>query len=213
MYFVFPPRPRSEINPSRLPEFDNGTWWAQFKYNGTRTQIHVHADGTVRDFERHGKPHRQYVMSDAMKRALLALDLGEGLNGGGVAFDGEVMHSKTKDLKGTIVLYDILWWQGKYLFGSQVDYRYNLLTKVCRNPSLMDPKGRALLVTPTLWLAPTFTTDFVRLWRQAEPDDAREGLVLKRPSGLLTNLGGGSPAANEVTWQVKCRKSHKNYQW
>jgi ATP-dependent DNA ligase len=213
MYFVFPPRPHTEIPPTHLSSYDNGQWVAQFKYNGTRTQIHIRSDRSIRDFERRGKPHSAYLMGHGMKRDLLSLDIAVALEDGGVVLDGEVLHSKTKTLKDTIVLYDVLWWKGKYLYGTTVKQRLELLDSICRRPTKMDVNGRALMVTPTLWMAPTFTTDFVSKFTEALDDDAREGLVLKLLNAPLKNLGGGSPESNDVTWQVKCRKPHKNYQF
>src|SRR4051812_7142156 len=106
MHFIYPPRPKNKIEPARLDQYEqsrNPHWWAQWKYNGTRTLVYIEADRSVRLYERNGGAHKAYTLTAATKADLLALDLGEG----GYILDGELMHSKTKDIKDTIVLYDV----------------------------------------------------------------------------------------------------------
>lgn len=207
MRFVYPPRPRGRIEPVRLPEYEasaNPTWWAQWKYKGTRCLTYVTEDRLVRFYKWTGEPHRAYSPTDQTVENFRSLGLEAGK---GYVLDGELMHSQTKTIKDVVVLYDVLW-AGDYLFGTTVRDRLAILSRVCGEPTVMEPTGRAYAVREHIWLAPTFTDGFARRFAEAVPDDAREGLVLKQPDGRIDNMGGRE---HEVAWQVRCRKSHKNY--
>lgn len=200
--FIFPPRPRGKIDPDHLARFAVGDWIAQWKYNGTRNLIHVEADRFVRLYQRHGKPHSQYKLDDATREQILSLDL---VPGEGYILDGELLHAKSRDVKGIMVLYDVLY-EGCYLAGTTVGDRIARLTRICRDPQLYEPGGRALRVAGNIWLAPTFGPgDFASKYAQAIPDALLEGLVLKRRDARLIELGGRE---YEVDWQLRVRKPH-----
>jgi ATP-dependent DNA ligase len=205
MNFAFPPRPRSKIDPQNLQVYqDSGIWEAQWKYNGTRTVITIQPDREILLFQRQGVPLKQYNLTPEMRSSLLSLEMVAGQR---YMLDGELMHSKTTTIKDTIILYDVLVAGDKYLYGTSYGYRKNLLAGICHDPKVMDAKGLGLTVNNRLWLAPTFTTDFVARFNDClAPDDTeREGLVLKQPAGVLNNFGGKE---YEVDWQIRCRKPH-----
>jgi hypothetical protein len=62
-------------------------------------------------------------------------------------------------------------------------------------------------VDDRLWLSkPIINQNFLEIFEKLPPED--EGLVLKQPTALLEICGKQN---NNQDWQVKCRRSTKNY--
>lgn len=206
---MFPPRPKHRIRPAELPKYDRqGTWVAQRKFNGTRTVLHVLAEGKVAAWTRHNTPHKQWQLTDVVARQILDLDIEPGKE---YWFDAELLHNKTTDqrYKNRLVLFDVLQ-AGRYLFGGPtLSERYALLQRICRSPKEMEPgAGIALAVSENVWLAETFTGDFADRFQDFIDMDEIEGLVLKNATSVIDNFGRKE---YEVNWQLRCRKEHKNY--
>jgi hypothetical protein len=135
--------------------------------------------------------------------------------------DGELLNNKTSDeyYKNRIVLFDILQ-AGKYFFGGPtLMERQQMLVSICGNPvGLESGRGIALDVTENVWLAQTFTDNFVDRWNDfinfdevnklAYVVNEIEGLVLKQSKSVIKNFGNKE---YEVDWQVRCRKPEKGY--
>ena len=206
---MYPPRPKSRIRPSELPYYEQkGVWVVQRKFNGTRTLIHVTPSMTVEAWRPGNLPHEQWSLSSEVAKQILSLKL---IGGKEYWFDGELLNNKTSspDYKNKIIFFDILQ-AGRYLFGNpNLKGRQDLLYEICGAPTNREPgQGIALEVTPNIWLAETFTSDFVARYRDFISLDEIEGLVLKDPQSKLDNFGGKE---YEVSWQIRCRKEHKNY--
>jgi len=205
--FIFPPRPVGKTHPRRLPRYQKAPWIAQRKFNGTRNLIHI-VDGDVICWMRKGEPHKQWEMSDDVKRQILDLNLTEDE----YWLDSELLHHKTTDqhYKNRIVLFDVLH-AGKYLFRSlTLLERYELLANLCGNPTERESKhGLALVASENLWLAENIQpVDFVDEFKRHLDKDQIEGLVLKDSTSTIDNFGN---KYYEVAWQVRCRKPTKNY--
>jgi ATP-dependent DNA ligase len=209
-WVMFPPRAKTSIRPKEIERADKWKKWiAQLKYNGTRTLIFFLPDGSIEMWNRHQEKHKQYNMSGAMKRSLEGLKLGKGMFH---VLDGELLHNKTKGIKHRIVLFDVLVYDSEYLVGTTYEKRYHLLDALCLKPQETEKdtgRGIALRVNECLWLAPVFGRgDFKKKYDELTDLDEIEGLVLKDPKG---KLDFGVKQENNIDWQVRCRKEHKNY--
>jgi len=156
-----------------------------------------------------------------MKKCFLALDIDPKQE---YIFDGELLHTKAvlqatgqQAAKNTIVLFDLLW-AGNYLLNWSFEERYNLLAKLCYNPTELEPKKRGLVVVTSgesqLWLAEVFKDDFeYHYYEMYEFDTAGndkypeiEGLVLKM-KGSASRLIKLGQKKYDVDWMMRCRKT------
>jgi len=204
---LYPPRPKGRMLPSELSGYDKtGKWVAQRKFNGTRTLVHVFGSHVCLQ-SRYGDSHKNFQLNAQLREEILSLALDKNLE---YWLDGEILDAKTKnpDYKGKIVLFDVLQ-EGSYLFGGpDLLQRYENLKIICKNPQEKEPGGLALKVTPNIWLAETFSKDFVDLFQDFIDNDEIEGLVLKKRNSVIDNVGSKE---YEISWQIRCRKPHKNY--
>jgi hypothetical protein len=217
---MFPPRPKHRIRPADLARYERqGIYVAQRKFNGTRTLIHI-SDGKVAAWRPGKTPHLQWSITGPtgatgqtgvtgpIANQFLSLNL---IPNAEYWFDGELLHNKTTDpnYKDRVVLFDVLQ-AGEYLFGKpDLLGRYDLLTQICRAPTTLEPfHGIALQATENIWLAETFGENFEDRYQDHIDTDEIEGLVLKKKKSCLDNFGNKK---YEVSWQLRCRKEHKNY--
>jgi ATP-dependent DNA ligase len=206
---MYPPRPKHRIRPSELQKYENQRIWVvQRKFNGTRTVVHIDANGKVGTWTRYNTPHKQWQLSRDVSKQILGLNVEPGRE---YLFDAELLHSKTTDrkYKNRLVLFDLIQ-SGRYLFGSPtlID-RYHMLQSICGNPKELEPaSGIALVVSENVWLAETYDKDFTARFQDFIDLDEIEGLVLKKKNSVIDNFG---KKEYEVTWQLRCRKEHKNY--
>ena len=83
-----------------------------------------------------------------------------------------------------------------------------MLRELCGDPQTLEPGGLALEISPKLWLAQTFTEDFVPRFKEALNNDSIEGLVLRKKKSTLDHFGS---EYYETGWVIRCRKPNKNY--
>jgi ATP-dependent DNA ligase len=214
MFVMWPPRPEGSADPSTLDKYPG--WWAQRKFNGTRSLVFIDPDGNVHLRTRHQEEHKAYKLSYAMDAALTALlDRGDGNvafeAGKWQVFDAELMNNKTIGVKDRMVLFDILVHNGSYLTGTTVRERYEILTYGLGMPDTIETetgRGIALQVNDNVWLAEVFEDTFADRFAELTDMDEVEGLVLKDPGGVLKP---GVSEKNNSLWLVRVRKPHKNY--
>lgn len=206
----FPPRPGITLFHPFLPQYLPRDWMAQRKFKGQRNLLYASKDGGVEFWSRHaenGFEHGNYDLTDAMKIAVASLNLPRE----DVVLDGELLHAKTKNLRDTLVLFDVLY-VGRYLRSTPQEERLEMLSEFCRHPTTLEPKKRALLVNDRIWMAEVFQDDFVQHFKELSHLDEIEGLILRRRGNLLshgnTSLGRRK---HEVPWLVRVRKEEKNY--
>lgn len=206
MAFIYPPRPSGKTPPGSLKFYPSPTWIAQRKFNGTRNCIEI-KNGKVTLWNRYGEYHKQYDLTNSMRKQILSLNL---LKENDYYLDSELLHSKTKNIKGKIVLFDILK-VDKYLFGMQQIDRLLLLEEICKYPKdyvKINDVNLAFRVTEDIWLAETFTDSFLSRYKESFDIEELEGLVLRKRKSILDNVGRKD---YNVSWQVRVRKQHKNY--
>lgn len=196
---IYPPRPKGKINPADLPYYEaSGEWCAQRKFNGSRNLLHVDTDGRLTAWSRHGGPHKRFVLTASYRDEILSgLALKPGVE---YWLDSELMNKQT-GAGNEIVLFDVLA-AGRYFFGlpDQIT-RLELLREICRKPP--QSAGIALPVTPRLWMAETFLTNFSDRFAESLADPRLEGLVLRRKSAGLDDYGRKE---YETPNMIRCRK-------
>lgn len=203
---IFPPHPDTKIPPARLADYEKtGKWVAQRKYNGTHVLVYVSPQREVRILTRHGWPPKLFTLTKDHVRDICSLNLEEGKE---YWLNGELLDHKTTTpkYKGKIVFFDILA-AGKYLFnGPNQLARLELLAKVCRNPTQLEPyKGIALQVTDRIWMAETWQDNFVARYKDLITLPEIEGLILRQKTSVLDNFG---QKEYQVPWILRVRKTH-----
>lgn len=216
MFVMWPPRPEGSADPETLDKYPG--WWAQRKFNGTRTLVFIDPKGKVHLRTRQREEHKAYQLTYEMENSIMSLlDMHDDPNsprfeaGKWQVFDGELMHSKTSGVKDRIVLFDILVHNGSYLTGTTVRERYEILTYGLGTPDTTETetgRGIALQVNENIWLAEVFEETFAEFFSELTDMDEIEGLVLKDPDGILKP---GVSEKNNSEWLVRVRKPHKNY--
>lgn len=185
MHRIYPPRPEKAITPSLIPFYEKRGYVAQVKKNGTCSLAIVGPDGTVEYKTRHWEDHKAWTPTESMS--------GFFSEHRDSIFVFELLHSKTPNVKNTAYLFDVLRYAGVDLTGQTLAFRLNLLSKI--RP------------VQCAQVAETYTVGLRGLYDGlTEPED--EGIVLKDP---VATLRGCERDGMNAGWQVKCRRSTKNY--
>lgn len=167
--------------------------------------MYVSTDGEILLYDRRGKLNRYQFSPEQKKEVLESLLIQKGCE---YWLDGELLHYKTKNIKDTLVFFDLLW-QERFLYGCNQMERLERLWLLCGSPATLDTDGRALYVSPTLRLAEVFQENFASIYQESFDLDWCEGLVLRdRTSSLDTPC---HKIDEEVRWQKRCRKPSKSY--
>jgi len=210
LYIMYPPRPKGAIHPDKLAEYPG--WWAQRKFNGTRSVVVIDPEGEIVFYDRQTEVQKAYKPTSEMREALGELATKRG---SWYLLDGELLNNKTAGVKDRLVLFDVLVHESKYLTRTAYRDRVPLLNELANNPTEHESDtGRkiALQVSNNVWLAETF--------KPREPSETKhlfeglldmaeiEGLVLKDPGGVLLP---GVREDNNGAWLIRVRKPHKNY--
>jgi len=216
--YIYPPRPKQGAIPhTELSSHRGKGWKAQLKYNGNRILISVN-NGEVEFYNRHNALHKytpSQEMIDEIKNLLATL----GLDGAEWNYlDGELLHTKHKLFKDTVVIWDILVRDSEWLLNSTYEERYNWLAeRIGDEPYMLQVNDKqfsiGIKISDHIFL-PVFIEDSESLWdlvteaneaagwKEGEP--LLEGVVLKRANAKLTpgfTENSGDP------WQIRCRVS------
>lgn len=201
MLFFYPNKPL--LIPIESPivneKSDDTNFWAEVKKNGSRLALrkdkteatrHQSFNGFV--FWNREKSVLKYTPSETLLEELYSFDIPEGTH-----IDAELLHQKTKHIKHLIYVYDIYWYKGKQVFE----------TLEVRRKMIEDIFGGQY---KHFVLSKTYQTNFRDLFYKVINEPENEGLVLKSKKGTIEWNLKSSP---EVWWQLKIRKSSKNYQF
>jgi hypothetical protein len=206
--YLWPPRPESAIPRDTLGFYERRGWCAQVKKNGTCTVIFARDDEVV--FKtRHDTDHRAWTPLPDHRRFFsyhLRFDRW-------CVLVAELLHSKTERIKNHLYVFDVLVHDGAHLVGKTFAQRQALLRELLPPvPSGALSYGLGLAgvgswqAGPCVSVAATYSGAFNDLWTQLRTED--EGLVLKDPNAPLKPC---FTAIANAGWQVKCRRSTKNY--
>jgi len=164
---------------------DDPNWVAEFKYNGSRCELH-NINGKFEFWDRHGKK-LVFSPDENMLTALNSTKFPSGYN----LFDGELRHNKVIGVRNMLVLYDVHIWNGEVLINKSFEYRRALLESVLS------------IGTKPLSITQQFNTDFDATYKLAVLNDELEGLVMKNLKG---NLDISRTSNRTSTWMLKVRK-------
>ena len=193
--FLYPPRPEKAVIPGHLPMFEGMGFTAEYKKNGTCTEIENSAGLT--SWTRHKEPHKSWNINTFPAQELL-LEIENSI------FVGELLHSKGVGVTNTLYLFDLLKYRGKLLIGISLQARRDILHSLWPIKKLHYSHYE---IHSNLWIARSYDSKFSEIFDGITKVED-EGIVLKDPKALLL------PCFKEGTnagWQVKCRKPTKNY--
>jgi len=214
--YLYPPRPEQTTDFTNLVKYDNGTFCAFPKYNGTCSLVFLNGKDKPIFMNRHNEPITSGNYSNI---DLAGLHSGNGW----MVLCGEFLNKNKKGEDGNpfnlkFVIWDILVYEGNYMLGSNIMERFGLLYKLFP-AHFMEVDGNGKLITykhvmktahNNVYITPLYESGFEVLYNDIVDTDLYEGLVLKRKDGLLTI---GLNEVNNNRWQIKCRKKTKNYQF
>jgi len=201
--YLYPPRPETAIAPDFLDWYEKRGWCAQYKKNGTNTIISIDPDKNFIAMNRHNADHKAWDLTNHIKKELVRLFPEKHW----FVLVAEIMHSKTKEIKDTIFIHDIIVYESELLYGSEFESRQQLLDKRLKTDRetdthyICDLEGK-------VWFAKRFYKDFEKAFWAIKDPTVDEGLVLKNPKGKLSVC---SKPTDNSNWQVKCRHSCKKY--
>jgi ATP-dependent DNA ligase len=160
--------------------------------DGSRLVLRKLEDGRWQFMNRH-KSGMVYTPSPDVLAELNALNVGPGSQ-----LDGELMHTRTKNVKHKIIFYDVYVLNGKKQRGTLAERREAL-------SDLISPHGFNHLEQSKV-----FETDFMDLFNEVIECREHEGLVLKDVNGKIKF---NPVKSGDVAWQYKVRRPHKNYKY
>lgn len=196
--YIYPPRPKSKIKPDQLPFMEKqGRYLWQPKFDGDRCVTAVD-DGVAYLGNRHGRWHPRSSFSAIQHELLAQKNLPSQCY-----LDGELIKH---DGQPRLVLFDVLFWK-KYLIGVNQPKRLEILDSFAGNPH---PDLPVRCISDHLWIANNGNSDFQAAYSEFVPHELLEGLVLRESDSKLTNWGASEYTVN---WQIRCRRSHKNYRF
>ena len=207
--YLWPPRPDAKIPQSAIKMFERKKYAAQVKKNGTCNIVFANANEVIFKM-RHGpdsdhlqwKPtqfHEDWFKNEAKK-----------VGGGWCVYVSELLHSKTPHIKDTIYIFDQIVRNGESLVGTSFGDRQQMLMNDLVHEDSEEARDHYILASKgkqgTIVLAKTFLEGYADIFNNLEAED--EGLVLKRWDAKLE-----APITQKSnnSWQVKCRKPHRNY--
>jgi len=201
--YLYPPRPENAIVPEHLQYYENKKWCAQYKKNGTCSIFAISPAKEVIAMNRYGESHRQWRITAHIKKELIRLFPENSW----FVIVAEILDAKTKTIKDTIFIHDVLVWESKFLYGSTFEDRQKLLdSRLVTNVEsqthyVCDSEGK-------VWYAKRFEKGFAALFKNIKDTSIDEGLVLKNPKGKLRFC---IKSDSNSGWSVKCRHETKNY--
>jgi hypothetical protein len=200
---LVPPDPDCPLAPK--PNYINGLeqsgkYVAEQKWNGDNCLVFVGKDGSIEFWNRH-KRQLKYVPPPELLYEIRSQVPKDSI------INGELLHSKTRNVKNLLMVHCIMKWNGKLLTGWSWGNSRTILEKGIKS-------GKHLLVSPV------YRSGFWDLFQTRHgilPDGSIlqdkdscliEGIVLKDPTGLLKYSTTGDI---EVSWMLKIRHPSKKY--
>ena len=202
--YIYPPRPEWSIPESELPNYDNGEYIAQCKYNGACTELYI--NGTDwRNFGRHKNENlSNFKLTDNDIESLnLSKDKWH-------VIVGEYMNKNKKDANNEywnhkFVIFDILVFNNEHLLSSTFEERVKLMDEIF---GTKDENDYLYKISDNIYRVKSFYDNFQDRWNKIIKIDMLEGFVLKKKSQKLTP---GFSEKNNMSH--KCRKPTKNYKF
>lgn len=211
--FLYPPRPEHKISEDQVSKYDNNEFIAQPKYNGSCSMIFMNDKGFLKIMNR----HTELSLVKEKEMDFLGAYRGEGF----IALAGELLNKNKKGEDGNpfnqkFIIWDILVYNGIYLVGWTTEKRLVLLETLYPCNRIQVGKDHTIEMynhicctgIKGIYKAPTYLSGFSELYKDLVKTDLYEGLLLKRKHAELSY---GYNEKNNTYWQIKVRRSTKNY--
>lgn len=209
----YPPRANSSVPFSQdaLMPFVENEWISQCKFNDSHCLIKINSS-EAQLYNRHNAKFTDYKPTPELQVELNSLvDLFELNKDAYHVLDGGILDKKHSAIKQTIVVWDILAVDNKYLVDSAYKDRLNKIeAKSCDLwcfPNSGIPVARKLtenIIVPICWNSASWQ----QLWDLTNNINGNyqqplaEGLMLKNPNGLLEPCFSDN---NNGSWMCRCR--------
>lgn len=185
MAFLWPPRPERAVPPNLIQFYEDKGYVAQVKFNGTCQVVSINDKREVTFNTRHAEPNKAWVPLPEISEWFSQFP--------GSVFVGELLHNKHPSVKNTIVLFDLLRFNGISLVGNTLEQRLAIL--------------RDLSPSKLVHIIETHRGNLTKLYASlTEP--TQEGIVMKDPQARLRDC---QRDGLNTAWQVKVRRPTKNY--
>ena len=199
---LWPPRPERAIPMALLGFYEKRGYVAQKKKNGTYTVIYQRGDEVL---FRTRHPDVNEGQHKAWTPKKEHSDFFSRNDGKWNVYCSELLHSKVKDIRDQLFLFDVLVMDGVQLVGKTFMERQEMLKWRWAIPMKQEDDDQ-FRVGPNVSIAKNYTGGFSSLFGSLKPED--EGLVIKDPNAKLEPC---FRALSNSTWQVKCRIPTKSY--
>lgn len=203
MSYIYPPRAKQKITSSGLATFQKLGFVAQPKLDGSCSVLFLEAGKKPVLMNRHKETFSRYPVDP---KEFQTLHKGNGK----MILTGEYLNKSKKNSEGEplkgFVIFDILMYEGKHLLGTSQGERMELIYSLFEST---DYDGYIKRIDEYAFVVNQFDKP-TEVWNEIIQTDMYEGFVLKNPKGKLRN---GTRPENNGSWQVKCRKPTKNYQY
>ena len=203
--YIFPPRPETVSSPAHLKDLEN--YIAQPKLNGSCAILATNGHEVI-FMNRHKKLFSNKLL--ITNEDFRSLHRGDGW----IYLIGEYLNKSQKDknrktFNGKFVIFDILVYENKWMIGSTVKERQELLTSLYPRD---EHDGWILKIkeSTNCFLVKNFDVNFISTWNEIVKIEMYEGMVLKRQNAKLEVSFN---ERNNTGWQLKIRKPTKNYQY
>lgn len=203
--YIYPPRPKNAIPDYELSSFDDGTFIAQPKLNGSNCVIFTNGQRFI-VMNRHGQRLTNFQLNENEIKSLYK-------GNGWMILNGEYLNKSKMDETGNsfnhkFIIFDILCYDGDYLLGKSFADRIELLDSLFGKNS--SDKEYLFSISENIYRVKSYESNFLNLYTKLSSIDMVEGLVMKRKNARLEI---GNTENNNVKSQLKCRKPTKNYKF
>lgn len=200
---MYPPRPESAVTCDLIAMYEKEGWVGQYKKNGTCAVIGVGPDHSFQWMNRH-RDNLKWTPTERIAGMLWEI-FGSSK---WTVLVGELLHSKVKDIRNKLYLFDYIVLEGEYQLGTTFREREKILQERFE-PYVEAESESHWLATDDVWLAKTQVIGLEAIFRSMnKPED--EGLVLKDPEGKLRDC---ERLKTNGHWQVKVRHPKANFPW
>ena len=204
--YLYPPRPKNAVPQSELSSYDDGSMSGQLKFNGSNSTIYTNGERVIVMNRHNGRLTNVQISDEEIKHIYKG-------TGGWSVINGEYLNKSKRDENGNIfnhkfIIFDILVNDGDYLVGKTFSEREALLDELYGKDKC--EKEYLYGLTENIYRVKSYENNFNTLFDIYSKIDIIEGFVLKRKNSRLETSGSET---NNHRWQIKCRKSTKNYKY
>lgn len=201
--YLYPPRPEAAVTHDLIGMYEKQGWVGQYKKNGTCAVIGIGPGHSFQWMNRH-EAELKWSPTDRVAGMLWEIFGSSAWT----VLVGELLHSKVREIRNKIYLFDFIVLEGEYQLGTTFAEREKIL-KERFEPYIGAESESHWLANEDVWLAKTKLGSLSHIFKgMHRPED--EGLVLKDPKGKLRDCEREKTNGH---WQVKVRHPRTNFSW